>query len=384
LAWLTLGVTGYMDTCFRALTELGNELFVVRPATIVHTPAAARRLRSRGTRLGRAARSAASENPDLCDYAASIVWELPPAEDQLLHSLSEFGPDVVTMGNWTRPRCYRATLKAQKASVLRVLFIDGQWLGTPRQWLARATHRAYLGPVFDCVIVASDRTETFARHLGFAADSMIRGGFSADTAVFDGATRSGRGLAEASSFIFAGRLVHEKGIDVLASAYLQYRARASKPWDLHIAGDGPLASQFEAIPGVNLHGFLQPRELANLLHRSSCLVLPSRFEPYGVVVHEAAAAGLPLLVSNVAGAVPGLVQDGSNGWVVPAGRAHLLADAMLRMSSSPPEQLGRMAEISRALSQRISPHTWARNVHDEFSRRIGHNSVAPERDRRLT
>jgi glycosyltransferase involved in cell wall biosynthesis len=105
------------------------------------------------------------------------------------------------------------------------------------------------------------------------------------------------------------------------------------------------------------------------MRATSAFVLTSHIEPYGVVVHEAAASGLPILCSDFTGAVPSFVQDGYNGWVVPAGRVELWAQALRRMSSLEPARLAAMSEISRSLSRRLSPDGWALNLEEELERR---------------
>ena len=117
------------------------------------------------------------------------------------------------------------------------------------------------------------------------------------------------------------------------------------------------------------NGFLQPAEVAAVMHRSSCYINPSRAEPYGVVLHEAAAAALPILTSHMVGAAPTLVQDGDNGWWVPGGRADHLAEAMARVSELDAARLGEFSATSRTISRRLSPSGWARNLHEELDRR---------------
>jgi glycosyltransferase involved in cell wall biosynthesis len=352
---LTVGIAPYIDTCFRALHERGNELFVVRPATLADT---------------------SYDDSSWCDYATSLVWEEPPSRAELMSAVGDFAPDVIVMGTWTRPTSYRAVIKAQPPGVLRILFMDSQWHGTPKQRAVRATRGIFIRPVFDCAMVPGDRTEYFARRLGFASKDIIRGGYTADTEVFDGGQRSGAELAQNRTFLFAGRLVPEKAVDVLAAAYARYRELTDDPWDLRVIGIGELEKLFTGIPGVTRDGFLQPSELAALMHRASCLILPSRFDPHPLVVHEAATAGLPLLVSDASGSGPSLLQDGYNGWVVPAGDVELWSDAMLRMSQSSPERLEEMSAGSRALSTRFSPAGWARNLHEEAARRVNPQPAA--------
>ena len=73
------------------------------------------------------------------------------------------------------------------------------------------------------------------------------------------------------------------------------------------------ARHLVGVHGVEMLGFVQPDDLPAVLERAGCLVLPSRFEPWGVVVHEAAAAGLPIVCTPVCGAATRLVLDGYNG-----------------------------------------------------------------------
>ena len=62
------------------------------------------------------------------------------------------------------------------------------------------------------------------------------------------------------------------------------------------------------------------------------------------------------------------MQDGFNGWTVPAGDIDELASAMRRMSDASPERLGEMSDGSRALAGRLTPKLWARNLHEEIER----------------
>jgi glycosyltransferase involved in cell wall biosynthesis len=143
--------------------------------------------------------------------------------------------------------------------------------------------------------------------------------------------------------------VWHKGADLLGAAYRRYRELTDDPWDLHVAGTGPFDEHVRSIPGVTMHGFLQPPQIAELMRAVSCFALTSHIEPYGVVVHEAAAAGLPILCTEFSGAGPSYVQDGANGWLVPAGDSESWAQAML--------------------SQRITPAIWALNLHEQLERR---------------
>jgi glycosyltransferase involved in cell wall biosynthesis len=303
------------------------------------------------------------------EYAQVIGWQRQPKPADLVATVRDFGPDAVLMTAWNYSAAYRAVMKSLPAGVVRVLIMDNLWRAAPRQWLGRATHRLYVDTVADVAMVPSDRTEFYARRLGFGPEDIIRGSLSGDVELFGSPPRSGEELASRRSFLYVGRLVAHKGADVLAAAYRDYRARTTGPWDLQVAGIGPLDGVLRPIPGVTMHGFQQPAQVAALMRSASCLVVPSHIEPYGVVVHEGAAAGLPILCTDFAGAAPGLVQDGYNGWTVATGRVPAWTSAMSRMSALSAQRLRSMSDVSRALSTRFSPAGWALNLHEELANR---------------
>jgi glycosyltransferase involved in cell wall biosynthesis len=157
-------------------------------------------------------------------------------------------------------------------------------------------------------------------------------------------------------FLFVGRPAKEKGLPVLLSAW----RRLDLPYPraaLILAGvPVPDRQDYEraqanvqADDGVAFVGWLPPTELRNFYAASDVLVLPSiptrTFrEPWGLVVNEAFNQQLPVIVSDAVGAAAGgLVRDGANGFVVPAGDASALAGSLRRLASDPElrQRLGR-------------------------------------------
>ncbi|NRQ49338.1 glycosyltransferase family 4 protein [Aeromicrobium stalagmiti] len=349
IAVLMTGLTAYQDSCFRELSELGNELLLVHPGSMPFAP---------------------FDKDSFNRVVERHVWDdAMPEPAELVPLVEAFDPDVVIMWSWDG-KGYRAVMKAMKSRALRVIFTSNFWHGSRKQWAGLLASRFYVLPLFDCAWVPGERSELFARRIGFAGRDIIRGANSADTPVFDRGARDPAELAGRRRFLFTGRLIWHKAPAELAEAYRRYRATVDDPWDLDIAGDGPLKTAFEGIEGVTLHGFVQPAELAELMHRSSCLLMPSHIEWYGVVVHEGAVAGLPLICSDGVGAVPHLLQDGFNGWTFAAGDVDGLARSLAWMSSAGTQRLGTMSEGSRALGSRSTPTIWAQNLHEQLDFRV--------------
>ncbi|MET0449017.1 MAG: hypothetical protein ABW004_11440, partial [Aeromicrobium sp.] len=230
IAILATGWAGFNDAACRLLAERGVELLVVSEAATQDTAYATHTVQ---------------------DYAQEHLWHGEPARGEIAQVLADFAPDAVLMHSWHYPP-YRAAIKALPAGTLRVLWMDNVWRSTAKQWIGRAAAPAWVRPLFDCVMVPSDRTEFFARRLGFGESEVIRGSLSADTTLFGSPPRTGAEIAFRRQFLACLRLVHHKGADVLAEAYRRYRDRSEDPWDLHVAGLGEMAPAFDGIDGVEL------------------------------------------------------------------------------------------------------------------------------------
>lgn len=100
-----------------------------------------------------------------------------------------------------------------------------------------------------------------------------------------------------------------------------------------VAGTGPLHRIVADVEGVVPIGFQQPGTMPQVFGEAGCFVLPSVFEPWGVVVHEAAASGLPIVCTVACGASLDLVGDGYNGFVIPPGCSRALTDALVTMAT---------------------------------------------------
>lgn len=349
IAVLMTGLTAYQDRCFDELADRGNHLLLVHPAAMAYAP---------------------FDKSTFTDRVQRLVWDgSMPSSGELLPLIDDFDPDVIIMWSWDG-KGYRKVMKKWRGKALRVMFSSNFWRGTAKQYAGLLVHGIYVNPLFDAAWVPSERAELFAKRIGFKGRDIIRGANSADTPLFERGARAGDELASHKRFFFTGRLIWHKAPTLLAEAYKIYRTKVDDPWDLVVAGDGPLRTDFEGIDGVDHHGFVQPSELVDLMHSSSAFILPSHAEWYGVVVHEAAASGLPLICSDGLGATAHFLQDGFNGWTFAVDDRDELVDAMVRMSTADADRLQAMSDGSRALASRLSPKLWALNLHEQLERRL--------------
>jgi glycosyltransferase involved in cell wall biosynthesis len=157
------------------------------------------------------------------------------------------------------------------------------------------------------------------------------------------------------TFLSVGRLVASKGVDVLLQAYAAYRQSVEGPWPLHIAGTGPLAEAAGAAEGVVTLGFQQPAAMPEVFAGAGCFVLASIFEPWGFVIHEATASGLPIICTTACGASVDLVRNGYNGLTVAAGSVEALTDAMVAISTMATDRRREMGRASVSLPPAHAP-----------------------------
>ena len=168
-------------------------------------------------------------------------------------------------------------------------------------------------------------------------------------------------------FLFVGRLVRDKGVFDLLSAYAKLDERVRQNIAVVFAGEGlcrqELERQAKSIsPGtVIFPGFAQRDDLAAYYALADALILPTYTDPWGLVVNEAMACGLPVIVSSVAGCAADLVKDGWNGFLVPPGDVRALTRAMGTLAGDLPK-LAAMGSNSRELIAEYSPEKWAASV----------------------
>lgn len=172
-----------------------------------------------------------------------------------------------------------------------------------------------------------------------------------------------------TAFLFVGRLEAQKGVITLIEAFDLLCKRGVRA-HLIIVGDGSARFDIEraaqASTLVNYLGRLSGAELWATFVACDVLVLPSSFEPWGLVVNEAMAFGLPVIVTDVVGCVDDLVTDSCEGLIVSGGDASALAEAMGRFLDN--DFRGICAESARRRITNWTLADEARNVVGAWSK----------------
>ena len=217
-----------------------------------------------------------------------------------------------------------------------VMMTESKFDDFPRS-LPREQAKARLLSCYRAAIVGGLRQREYLRFLGFG-DKPILPGY--DSVGIERIRAQGAG-ADAKwadrHFLYVGRFVEKKNLPVLLAGYARYRELAGPAArKLVLAGDGELGTVLreQAGEGVEFTGFLRAEEVSRQMAGALALCLVSTEEQWGLVVNEAAAFGVPAIVSTPVGARDALVRNGVTGYVVEPQSVEGIARAMLALSQS--------------------------------------------------
>ncbi len=305
--------------------------------------------------------------------SAEIINRDELSDAQLLALALEFEPDVVLVAGWADAGYNKVCRLLKKRGVLIVAGCDNQWCGSLRQRVASLVAPVHINQFIDVLWVPGERQRLLAYKLGYKGSRCWDGYYACDWHQFSQIAQSRFGNTPESSnssqpvkvFCYVGRYVADKGLDTLADAYQRYSQKVDRPWRLICAGRGDYRGQLLAV-GSEDNGFVQPQELPDFFARATAFILPSRFEPWGVVAQEAAATGLPLILSDACGAGVHLLRDRWNGRSFATEEVQQLADCMFWMHQQSNSDLQALGKNSFELSKQYTPERWAKTFTEGF------------------
>jgi glycosyltransferase involved in cell wall biosynthesis len=257
---------------------------------------------------------------------------------------------------------------AKRNNIPSVLQTDSTYDDRLRHWWKERLKSLIVKRCFDAAFVSGLKSALYVESLGIKENMIWRGVDVVDNNHFCRASRIWRpsGSEIQTFFLTVTRLSPEKNISSLLSAYELYREKGGK-WVLVIVGTGPeedtlkLSVPLRLAAYVYWYGWAGYEELPSLYHGADCLILPSISEPWGLVVNEAMAAGLPILISRKCGCIKELCKEGVNGYGFDPYDREELVDLMLRMSSGQIDTRA-MGLASTEIISGYTPQTWAETV----------------------
>lgn len=285
-------------------------------------------------------------------------------KQSVFERLKHFKPDIVFAPATAFPEGMAAVQYRTHVGGKNVM-MDDAWEHTDhkiKSWSVGFVKR-HVHKGIDAVFVPAVSHHAYFEKLGFPAERVIDGVDVVDNDYyFEKANHARENQVELRSqlrlpekyFIFVGRFLKRKGIESLLIAYQKYRANCSGvPLGLVLVGCGAykdeIMSQEDLIAGVNVVGGKFGDSLCNFYGLAHCLIVPSECDPWGLVVNEGMASGLPVLVSRGCGSASTLVKEGGNGWTFAVNDIDHLSNLLASMGELSKEEWNRMSGESLAI-----------------------------------
>ena len=303
----------------------------------------------------------------LTPYIAPLAAGVQYHERSTFHTkqLVEFSlnlqPDLVYVSGWMDAGYLKVVARLKAIGVPIVVGFDTQWTGSLRQRLGAQLLRChYKSKYFSYALVPGPLQFAYAIRLGFKQTEILYPLLSANTSVFSTAVQA-LSLTKKGDypkrFLYVGRFTESKGVDILLAAFKIYKDKYQGTWGLTLVGNGPLLATINAAQqhdsNIQIAPFSDQAKLVEYALASGAFVLPSRYEPWGVVAHEFSAAGLPMVMSEAVGARTQFLIDHLNGYTFYRNSAEDLAQKLAQLSSLETEQLCAMGLESARLASNI-------------------------------
>lgn len=280
-------------------------------------------------------------------------------------ALDKINPDVVMAVAIAFPPGAAAVAWCRQHHRGVVILDDARDVDFPRGRIVNAVKSRIYRYVGAMLVPAASHALTY-QHFGIPAQHIFYGVDVVDNQQFASraAAYQANGHRQVNGFelppryfLGAGRQVEKKNWITLLDAYRAYRQMCpGQPWDLLLVGDGPERERLQQSVarhgdvGVHFLPFASNDAMCLLYAHASCLIQPSRLgETWGLVVNEALATGLPVLVSRECGCAATLVEPGRNGWTFAPQVTGDLALLLLRMTALPNTARNELAAHSRQI-----------------------------------
>jgi glycosyltransferase involved in cell wall biosynthesis len=233
--------------------------------------------------------------------------------------------------------------------------------------------------LFQAALCGGTMARSYLSGLGFPCDRIFLGYDVVDNDYFARGAEAARKTGASPEgidptwrrhyFLSSARFLPKKNLPRLIEAFARYRQMLGPAaWPLVLIGDGPMRGELErrrSALGLGaslvMPGFKQYDELPLYYGNAGAFVLASRTEQWGLVVNEAMASGLPVLVSERCGCASELVENGGNGFTFDPQDVDTLARLMLEMASGAYDSAA-MGQASRDIIARWSPNAFAEGL----------------------
>lgn len=295
----------------------------------------------------------------------------------LWRRLSELDPEIVLVPGYYSLPAIAAALWARRNDRISVLMTESAERDHVRSVWKEKLKSILIRRLFSWAVTGGAAHVRYLRQLGFRADRIAHFYDVVGNERLREHTTTLRTISApadhhlpSSYFLYVGRLAPEKNVEALLAAWLTYRQQGGLK-SLVIVGDGPNAQSLRKTAADSsfaqhavFAGHKSSRELLPFFAFADCFVLPSTREPWGLVVNEAMAASLPLLVSSSCGCAEDLVDVGGNGYVFDPNNIDEISGYLHLFDRIKPKALSLMRETSASRISVFSPRNFGAEISD--------------------
>jgi glycosyltransferase involved in cell wall biosynthesis len=250
--------------------------------------------------------------------------------------------------------------KYKSEGVPVVVGMDNHWKGTFKQRLAGLLSPWYIKPYFTDIWIPGSPQYKFAQQLGFKKQHIHKGLYCADAKLFKGNIKR----KKKNEILFVGRLVDHKGVPQIISMLNRLISENKLNLRFHFIGNGPLAENIPDDKNIQHTPFVKPEELPVLLHNTGFFILPSTYEAWGVVVHEALLMGTPVISTRQCGAAIDLIEDHKNGYLFDASSFDQLEDILEKIQLMTDDEYEKMSENALKSAKQINVENWSQTLQE--------------------
>ena len=309
---------------------------------------------------------------------------------RLTAALERFSPAAVVVPGWASPAAWAAMNWCTHRGVAMVVMSESTSWDEPPAAIKRMLKRRLIRN-FPAALVGGKHHVANLVELGLAPERIFFGYDAVDNAYFSANTDAIRANAAETRrqlalpenyFLASARFVEKKNLQRLLQAFACYRENGGQ-WSLVLLGDGPLRPALEqqcAALSLRQHllmpGFRQYGELPAYYALAGAFIHASTVEPWGLVVNEAAASALPLLVSDRCGCAPELVRDNVNGFTFDPTDIPALAQHMEKIAA-PDFPRAAFSAASREIVARWGPERFAQGLTQAVDSALAHPPRRP-------
>lgn len=273
---------------------------------------------------------------------------------ELLNEIKKINPQAIVCSGWI-DKDYVGICRELRSKVKTIIALDNQLEEGFIPRVARERAKRLFKPAFDFAWVPGNPQVKYAEKLGFKPNEIQTGFYTIDVKKWNQVNGNNSTGNFPRRFVFVGRYMEFKGLLELWEGFSQID---TKGWELYCAGNGDLFPSRRIHEAIHHVGFVQPVDLYKFVAQGGVFILPSHKEPWGVVVHEFAAAGYPIICTENVGAASAFLKDGINGYLIESNNIEELKDAMTKIIDATDQELFDMGEESKRLAGQIDIDAW--------------------------